>query len=66
MSYYDDWIAPNMFDVEEYLEQYSDIELSESWITADGRAIKYEDMETSHFSAARSSSGWRISRRCRS
>lgn len=48
MSYYDDWIAPNMFDVEDFIEQYSDVELKESWITADGRAIKYEDMETSH------------------
>ena len=48
MSYYDDWIVPNMFDVEDYIEQYSENELRESWITSDGRAIKYEDMETSH------------------
>lgn len=48
MSYYDDWIAPNMFDVEDFTEQYSDVELKESWITSDGRAIKYENMETSH------------------
>lgn len=29
MSYYDDWIAPNMFDVEDYIEQYSENKLRE-------------------------------------
>lgn len=50
MSYYDDWIAPNMFDVESYLQEIKEVEDNRhiGWTTKDGELIPYSKMTTSH------------------
>lgn len=50
MSYYDDWIAPNMFDVESYLQEIREAENNRhiGWTTKDGDLIPYSEMTTSH------------------
>jgi len=50
MGYYEDWIAPYMFDVEAYLQEQQDIVNNRhiGWTTKDGELIRYKDMTTSH------------------
>ena len=50
MSYYDDWIAPFMFDVDDYFIQQKEIHDNRhiGWTTANGDFIPYGKMTTSH------------------
>ena len=50
MSYYDDWIAPFMFDVEDFLIEQQEIHNNRhiGWTTKDGDFVLYSKMSVSH------------------
>jgi len=50
MSYYDDWIAPYMFDCEAVVARQQEIEDNRhiGWTTREGELIPYHKISTSH------------------